>query len=165
MTSKPAVTRRKRQSGVRGRILELLAAGSLAAQDLVDQGGFSPASLYLNLKALKAEGSVDTHRDGRVVRYQLSGRLDDNAVAATSGKPVKAGRGRPSGTSRGVEPALAGTAELKAALGVLLTRLSPLEDADEKIMVLSQLAGSMPVPVARVLRAVVDDLGRLRGKA
>jgi len=162
MSSKPAVPRRKRQSGVRGRILELLATGSLAAQDLVDQGGFSPASLYLNLKALKAAGSVDTLRDGRVVRYQLTGALGSEAAAA---KPAKAARGRPNRTSSDIAPALTATAELKAALGVLLTRLSPIEDADEKIMVLSQLAGSMPAPVARVLRAVVDDLDRLRGKA
>ena len=68
MTSENAAPRRKRQSGVRSRIIDMLSSGPMLAQDILDKGGFSPASLYLNLKALKSEGSVDTTREGRAVR-------------------------------------------------------------------------------------------------
>ncbi|MBA4284200.1 MAG: hypothetical protein C0434_01550 [Xanthomonadaceae bacterium] len=139
----------------------MLTAGPLLAQDLVDRGGFSPASLYLNLKALKAEGAVDTRRDGRAVRYLFVGPLGGSAGRS---RATKSTRGRRSQAMSGVGPALTAEAELKAALGVLLTRLSPIENASEKIMVLSELAGSLPAPVATVLKAVADDLDRLRGK-
>jgi len=156
MTSENIAPKRVRQRGVRGRILELLAAGPLLAQELVDRGGFSTASLYLNLKALKVDGAIDTHREGRVVRYLLSGAAPDKGGLAK--------RGRAAITAAGSGVLDGASGELKAALNVLLARLSPIDSVDEKIMVLSQLAGSLPPPVSRVLLAVVDDLDRLTGK-
>ena len=167
MTSENAAPRRKRQSGVRGRIIDMLGAGPMLAQEILDKGGFSPASLYLNLKALKAEGSVDTTREGRAVRYALTGTPGTEGEAApAAAKPAKGKRGRkPKGTVKAAssKPASA-SGDLKDALGVLVARLSPIEDVNEKLLVLSQLAGSLPTPVAKVLNAIVDDLGRLSGK-
>lgn len=165
MTSENAAPRRKRQSGVRSRIIDMLSSGPMLAQDILDKGGFSPASLYLNLKALKADGSVDTTREGRAVRYALTGApvAEGDAPAA---KPAKGKRGRkPKGTTKAAAGRPAKTpGDLKDALGVLMARLSPIENANEKMMVLSQLAGSLPAPVAKVLNSVIDDLGRLVGK-
>lgn len=167
MSSETEAPRRKRQSGVRGRIVDLLNAGPMLAQELVDRGGFSPASLYLNLKSLKADGIVDAAQEGRLVRYTLTG------VAPAEGASAPAAKGR-----RGRKPkaeaapkkrgrpgkAAGGTSNLQDALGVLMARLSPIEQVDEKLMVLSQLAGSLPSPVASVLNKVIDDLSRLAGK-
>lgn len=144
---------RKRQSGVRGRIVDLLGAGPQFAQTLLDQGGFSPASLYLNLKALKAAGIVDTSREGRTVRYLLSGS------AGTATAP-RAKLGRKAAGKRAAAPA----DDLQAALGVLMTRLAPIDKADEKLLVLSQLARSLPGPVAVILESVIEDLSRLSGR-
>lgn len=144
---------RKRQSGVRGRIVDLLGAGPQFAQTLLDQGGFSPASLYLNLKALKAAGIVDTSREGRTVRYLLSGSA--GTATAPRAKP-----GRKTAGKRAAAP----VDDLQAALGVLMTRLAPIDKADEKLLVLSQLARSLPGPVAVILESVIEDLSRLSGK-
>lgn len=146
--------RRKRQGGVRGSIVEMLGSGALLTQELLDQGGFSPASLYLNLKALKADGLVDTAREGRSVRYLLTGA----SAAPVTHSPGK--RGRKPGAKATAAPA----DDLQSALGVLMTRLAPIDKVDEKLMVLGQLANSLPGPVAGVLKAVIDDLGRLSGK-
>ncbi len=167
MTSENAAPRRKRQSGVRGRIIDMLSSGPMLAQDILDKGGFSPASLYLNLKALKSDGSVDTTREGRAVRYALTGTPGtEGETAAVAAKPAKGKRGRkPKGTVKvaASKPSSA-SGDLKDALGVLMARLSPIENASEKMMVLSQLAGSLPSPVAKILNSVIDDLGRLAGK-
>ena len=146
--------RRKRQGGVRGRIIEMLDSGALLAQELLDQGGFSPASLYLNLKALKADGLVDTSREGRSVRYLLTGA----SAAPVTRSPGKRGR------KPGAKAAAAPADDLQSALGVLMTRLAPIDKADEKLLVLSQLARSLPGPVAGILESVIEDLSRLSGK-
>lgn len=142
--------RRKRQGGVRSRLVEMLAAGPLPAQQLLEQGGFSPASLYLNLKALKADGLIDTAREGRSVCYALIGKA--------AADPARRGR------KPGVRTAAPAADDLRHALGVLMARLAPIEAADEKLMVLGQLAESLPGPVSKVLLAVIDDLSRLSGK-
>lgn len=169
MTSENEAPRRKRQSGVRGRIVDLLGAGPMLAQELVDRGGFSPASLYLNLKGLKADGIVDAAQEGRLVRYALTGAAPAEGSSAPAGKARRGRkpkaeaaakkRGRPAKTVRA-----AGSGNLQDALGVLMARLSPIEQVDEKLMVLGQLAGSLPAPVASVLNKVIDDLSRLAGK-
>lgn len=163
MTSETASPRRKRQSGVRGRIVEMLGTGPMLAQDILERGGFSPASLYLNLKALKSEGVVDTTREGRSVRYTLNGAAASEAsvVVAPEGKIRKKPSRKP-GSKKVVAP-VAG--DLKGALGVLMARLAPIDKVDEKLMVLNQLAGSLPGPVSSILKSVIDDLSRLSGKS
>lgn len=170
MTSESSSPRRKRQSGVRGRILDMLADGPALAQDILDKGGFSPASLYLNLKALKNEGAVDTQRDGRSVRYFLTGQApaasegSDEAGTAVAA-PKKRGR-KPGSGKKGKAAAATPKApnDLRDALGVLTARLAPIDNVNEKLLVLGQLAGSLPGPVSKVLNAVIDDLSRLSGK-
>lgn len=166
MTSETASPRRKRQSGVRGRIVEMLGAGPLLAQDILDQGGFSPASLYLNLKALKSEGLVDTTREGRSVRYTLTGAVASEAGESAAAEPkTRKKPGRKAGTKNVAKPAAAAAdGDLKGALGVLMARLAPIDKVDEKLMVLQQLAGSLPGPVSGILKSVIDDLSRLSGK-
>lgn len=153
MTSEASPSRRPRQRGVRSTILELLAAGPLSSQQLLDRAGCSPASLYLNLKALKADGHLDTTREGRTVAYQLRTRAGAVAVAS---RPA---RGRPARSRPD-----AGAADLDAALRVLLAQLSPIDNAADKIRVLTRLAASLPAPVSHLLQAVADDLTRLTGK-
>lgn len=164
MSNESEDPRRKRQSGVRGRILEMLASGPMLASDLVEQGKFSAASMHLNLKALKADGLVDAMREGRAMRYMLTGAASAEGSAAGGkrrGRKAKVeavkGRGRP-------KKGAGDSGNLQDALGVLMARLSPIEQIDEKLMVLGQLAGSLPAPVAGVLNKVIDDLSRLGGK-
>jgi len=47
---------------------------------------------------------------------------------------------------------------------VLTARLAPIDNVNEKLLVLGQLAGSLPGPVSKVLNSVIDDLSRLSGK-
>ncbi len=164
MTSETSAPRRKRQSGVRGRIVEMLGTGPLLAQDILERGGFSPASLYLNLKALKAEGVVDTTREGRSVRYTLTGdSASEASPAAVASEPkTRKKAGRKAGSKNVAKPAVG---DLKGALGVLMARLAPIDKVDEKLMVLEQLAGSLPGPVSGILKSVIDDLSRLSGKS
>lgn len=154
MPSEASPSRRTRQRGVRSTILDLLAAAPLSSQEILDRASCSPASLYLNLKALKAEGSLDTTREGRTVVYRLRGRTE--APRATEPRPA---RGRPASKQRD-----AGAAELDAALRVLLAQLAPIDNAADKIRMLTQLAASLPAPVSHLLQAVADDMTRLTGK-
>lgn len=140
----------------------MLGTGPLLAQDILDRGGFSPASLYLNLKALKAEGVVDTSREGRSVRYTLTGTAASEASPAVASEPKSRKKaGRKAGSKNVAKPA---EGDLKGALGVLMARLAPIDKVDEKLMVLEQLAGSLPGPVSGILKSVIDDLSRLSGK-
>jgi DNA-binding transcriptional ArsR family regulator len=168
MTNENEAPRRKRQSGVRGRILDMLSSGPMLANELVEQGKFSAASMHLNLKSLKADGLVDAMREGRAMRYMLSGAAPSEAGEAAPagkrrGRKPKAETAKPRGRpKKTVASSVSGN--LQDALGVLMARLSPIEQVDEKLMVLSQLAGSLPAPVAGVLNKVIDDLSRLAGK-
>lgn len=167
MTQENETPRRKRQSGVRGRIVELLSAGSMLASELVEQGQFSPASMYLNLKSLKADGIVDAAQEGRSVRYTLTGVMpSEGSDSASAGKRRRGRKPKAAVKTRGrpKKAAASSGGNLKDALGVLMARLSPIDDVDQKLMVLGQLAGSLPSPVARVLNSVIDDLSRLSGK-
>lgn len=163
MTSETSSPRRKRQSGVRGRIVEMLSTGPMLAQDILERGGFSPASLYLNLKALKSEGVVDTAREGRSVRYTLTGAVaSEGSVVVAPEVKIRKKPGRKAGSKNVAAPA---AGDLKGALGVLMARLAPIDKVDEKLMVLNQLAGSLPGPVSSILKSVIDDLSRLSGKS
>lgn len=163
MTSETSSPRRKRQSGVRGRIVEMLGTGPMLAQDILERGGFSPASLYLNLKALKSEGVVDTTREGRSVRYTLTGvAASEGSVAVAPEGKIRKKPGRKPGGKKAAAPA---AGDLKGALGVLMARLAPIDKVDEKLMVLNQLAGSLPGPVSSILKSVIDDLSRLSGRS
>lgn len=167
--------RKKRQTGVRGRVLEILAAGPRSSAELVTEGGFSTASLYLNLKSLKDDGLVESERDGRVVMIRLSGK-------AASSKPAPAAKPVAAKPIEGVvvsapvevidEPATEAPKrnavvlayvprDLHEALDGVTRRLSPIEGTQEKLMVLDRLARSLPTPVASVLRSIMDDVARL----
>ena len=159
---------RTRLTGVRGRVLGLLADGPMTSSELVSKGGFSAASLYLNLKALKKDGMVKTLRSGRSVSIALTGATDatpaaDAASAAPAALP---------GKRRGRKPKSATTLvaayvprDLHEALEGLTRRLSPIERADEKLRTLDLLARSLPAPVASVLKDIMSDLGRLSSAA
>lgn len=167
--------RRKRQTGVRGLVLDILAAGPRSSAQLVTEGGFSTASLYLNLKSLKDEGLIETERDGRVVMISLSGKARKNVSAVPAPAPVS--KARPVVTP--VEGEVIEAAETAAvpkrnavvlayvprdlheALDGVTRRLSPIEGTQEKLMVLDRLARTLPGPVADVLRSLMDDVTRL----
>ncbi len=141
----------------------MLGTSPMLAQDILERGGFSPASLYLNLKALKSEGVVDTTREGRSVRYTLTGAAaSEGSVAVASEGKIRKKPGRKPGGKKVAAPA---AGDLKGALGVLMARLAPIDKVDEKLMVLNQLAGSLPGPVSSILKSVIDDLSRLSGRS
>lgn len=155
---------RKRQTGVRSLILDLLGAGPKTGSELVAQGGFSVASLYLNLKSLKDEGLIESERVGREVSFRLAGAapaaaVDDSASAPIEGEIIN----REEVVVQKV--AVVSTAyqggDLRSALDQLSARLSPVEGAREKLMVLDQLTRTMPQPIADVLRSLMDDVARL----
>lgn len=165
--------RRKRQTGVRGLVLDILAAGPRSSAQLVAEGGFSTASLYLNLKSLKDEGLIETERDGRVVMIRLSGKAPKvarSAPAAASSEriPVTAVEGEvmdateEAGVPKRNAVVLAYVPrDLHEALDGVTRRLSPIEGTQEKLMVLDRLAQTLPGPVADILRSLMADVTRL----
>lgn len=153
-------TRRKRQSGVRGRILKILAAGPVSGPELLKQGKFSPAALYLNLKAMRADGLVDSQRNGRTVMLSLTGSGSAAEQAPIEGEVVSEQPRPKAKAGSALVPALI-PQDLHEALNVVAIRLSPVARVQEKLVVLDQLARSMPDPVAEVLRSVIDDVARL----
>lgn len=148
--------KRKRLSGVRGRVLELLSAGSKTSAELVAAGGFSAASLYLNLKSLKKDGLVSTRRDGRRVIITLAAgtsSIAPNVVAKTASRSARASA---SATIPAHVPR-----DLIQALEKLSHRLSPVDRLDDKLLVLLQLSRSVQHPVAGLLQDIVADLKRI----
>ena len=156
---------RKRQTGVRGLILDLLAAGPKTGSELVAQGGFSVASLYLNLKSLKDDGLIESERVGREVSIRLAGGAapveasDEGVSAPIEGEIINREEVVVQKTTA-VSAAYRG-GDLRSALDQLSARLSPVEGAREKLMVLDQLTRTMPQPIADVLRSLMDDVVRL----
>lgn len=151
---------RKRQTGVRARILELLAKRPLTGSELVAQGGFSVASLYLNLKSLKDDGLVETERLGREVSIRLSGAVEEAAPASAAIEGEIVSSSEAPVADRPIVSAYA-SEDLREALDRLAMRLSPVDGAQEKLMVLDQLMRTMPEPIAGVLRALMTDIARL----
>lgn len=150
---------RKRTTGVRARVLALLAQGAMTSSELVAKGGFSAASLYLNLKALKKEGLIRTARQGRSVSISLASGGRASAGEAIEGEvlpPPKPGAKATAALVSAYVPR-----DLHEALEGLARRLSPVERPQEKLMVLEQLARTMPTPVAAVLQEIMTDLVRL----
>ena len=157
---KPVVKTRKkrtRQTGVRGRVLSLLASGAMSSSELVAKGGFSAASLYLNLKVLKKEGMVSTRRNGRTVLISLKhGATVDAPIEGEVLSAPKSSRKTSSALVSAYVPR-----DLHEALEGLARRLSPVDRAQEKLLVLDQLARTMPASVASVLRELMNDVVRL----
>ena len=148
-------TRRRRARGVRKIILGLLAKGPMTRAEIVKAGKISGAALYLHLKALRDEGVV--------------------AVDSVSHK-LMLGSAAAEAADEGVEEAVAGDTEqaetlpalpvhvpraLHEALDAVLFRLSPIEHASEKILILEQLSRTTPKPVAEILRSLMEDVARL----
>lgn len=150
--------KRKRLSGVRGRVLELLGSGPMSSAELVSAGGFSAASLYLNLKSLKKDGLVDTRREGRRVILALaSGASASAASTARASKTVRK-------TVPAAVPAYV-PRDLAQALESLSHRLSPIARLDDKLLVLQQLSRALQQPVADLLQDIVLDLKRIGSAA
>lgn len=158
-----------RVSGVSAKILSLLGAGAKSTTDLINDGGFSSAAAFLNLKKLKDQGLVETERAGRNVLYRLA---DAAAVVAIADAPR---RGRKKGSKnkaaapakapgkRGRKAAAAPAEDagsLSGALAAIASRFAPVADFKRKVDVLDQLAQSLPREVAAVLKAIKSDLTR-----
>lgn len=138
-------------------MLGLLASGPQTSSELVAKGGFSPASLYLNLKALKKEGLVRSTRNGRNVSIALT-----SAAQAAADAPIEGEVLPPSKSKSGNALVSAYVPrELHEALEGLARRLSPVDRVEEKLLVLEQLTRTLPAPVASVLQDVMSDLVRL----
>ena len=150
--------RRKRQTGVRERILEILAAGPINNSELQRKGRFTPSALYLHLRALRQQGLLDSKRSGRTVTLRLKNKSHSRAAE----EPIDAVvvHEAPRSNSSALVPARM-SPELHEALGAVAFRLRPVERVEEKLLVLDRLANSMPPSVAGVLHAVMEDLVKL----
>jgi DNA-binding transcriptional ArsR family regulator len=156
--ARKAPANRQPQGSVRPRILELLGAGPLTRGELLKRGGFSQASLYLHLKALRKDGIVVPDADNRKLKLAAGApSIEEVAVAEVIETPRAA---RPTQPSSALVPA--GTARaLHEALDAVLSRLSPIDRPAEKLLVLEQLARTTPDPVSEVLQLLIDDVRRL----
>jgi DNA-binding transcriptional ArsR family regulator len=162
-TRTKAPARRKRQTGVRERLLEILAAGPITGPDLLKNGKFTQSSLHLHLKALRDAGMIVSRRIGKAQEIRLA-QMPPAAEASIEGVVVD--RSEPKedpkpSASAALLPAAFVSRELHDALSAISFRLSPVERAQEKLLVLDQLARTMPGPVSEVLRAVMDDVVKL----
>jgi len=154
----PGTIRRKRQSGVRERLLALLAAGPATNSELLKNGKFTPSALYLHLKALRQQGVVQSKRVGRSVTLSLKTKAHKRVVE----EPIDAVvvQETPRVASSALVPARM-SPELHEALNAVAFRLRPVAKVEQKLMVLDQLARSMPAAVSGVLHAVMEDLVKL----
>ncbi|MGQ3055618.1 MAG: hypothetical protein ACT6T0_00290 [Nevskia sp.] len=158
-----------RVTGVSAKILSLLGAGPRSTTDLINEGGFSSAAAFLNLKKLKDQGLVETERDGRNVIYRLADAASAVAIADAprrgrkKGSKNKASSSAKAGGKRGRKAAVAATGEtgnLSGALAAIASRFAPVADLKQKVAVLDQLVQSLPREVAAVLKAIKSDLTR-----
>lgn len=158
-----------RVSGVSAKILSMLGAGPKSTAELINDGGFSSAAAFLNLKKLKDQGLVETERAGRNVMY----RLADSAAAVALAEAPRRGRKKgsknkaaaPSKSAgkrgrKAAAPATADSGNLSGALAAIASRFAPVADLKQKLDVLDQLAQSLPREVAAVLKAIKSDLTR-----
>jgi len=149
---------RTRLTGVRGRVLNLLAAGPMTSAELVAKGGFSAASLYLNMKALKKDGMVTATRNGRSVSISLIKTASSSAPI--EGEIIAAPKASTKSTSVALVPAYAAH-DLHVALNDIAVRFAPITRVQDKLLVLEQLARNLPGPVSAVLKEIMGDLARL----
>lgn len=155
---------RGRQGNVRGLILDLLAGGPMTTSELVTKGGFSSAAAFMHLKALRADGTIASARNGREVMYSLSGAVPvatDSAAATGTAAPAKHGR-KPKAAKAAPVKKGANTS-VDADLERLARRLAPIDQVARKVALLEKLADSVPASVASVLNAIRDDLNRIAG--
>lgn len=152
------VSRKKRQRDVRGRILQLLADGTLKRAELVKRGRFSGSALFLHVKALREEGLITEDPDTRTL--SLTYALPGDDLDIIDGEVVR----HEVGQERSADRPLVSTGvskELHLAMGTVLSRLAPIDNLPGKLFVLDQLACTTPKLVSEVLRTVMDDLQRL----
>lgn len=154
---------RKRVGNVRGLILGLLESGPRSSAALVAEGGFSPAAVFLNIRALKQEGLVAATRQGREVLFSLTGAAPQPAAAApvkpAKKAPIRAVPIRPAATKAVVLAYV--PSELHAALNGLTRQLAPVEALADKLRVLDTLGRTLPAPIAAVLGSIAEDLQRI----
>jgi DNA-binding transcriptional ArsR family regulator len=65
-------------------LLALRHAGDLCVSDLAVAVGMSDSSVSHALRLLRAHGMVSAHREGRLVRYRVTGELTDRLLAVIS---------------------------------------------------------------------------------
>jgi hypothetical protein len=149
-TPRQVKPRRPRSNTVRQRILTLLGHGPASRNELIKRGGFSQASLFLNLKALRAEHLIAEDKATRQLRL-----VADAAAADTSADKPSAMINVPQTMAVAV-----GSPELHLALEVVTVRLAPIDQAAEKVHVLQALSRGAPEPVAEILQLLAQDVSR-----
>jgi len=65
-------------------LLALYHAGDLCVSDLAVSVGMSDSAVSHALRLLRAHGMVTAHREGRLVRYRVSGGLTTRVLAVVS---------------------------------------------------------------------------------
>lgn len=69
-------------------LLALQHAGDLCVSDLAVVVGMSDSAVSHALRLLRAHGMVTAHRDGRLVRYRVSGELTERLLVVVSDDTV-----------------------------------------------------------------------------
>jgi DNA-binding transcriptional ArsR family regulator len=67
-----------------GIVLALRHAGDLCVSDLALAVGMSDSAVSHALRLLRAHGMVSAHRQGRLVRYRVTGALTERLLAVVS---------------------------------------------------------------------------------
>jgi len=159
-TAAPSLVARPQRSGrgqVKTNILAALATGPKTSAQLLKSGGFSVASLYLNLKQLKAEHRVIGGGRGGAIR--LAEAVASAAPAATARPALPVLKPAPTGPVVMLSDYVSGP--LHDALESVSARFAAPDRIGEKLHTLEQLARSLPAPVAEVLLSIREDLLRL----
>ena len=84
-------------------LLALQHAGDLCVSDLAVAVRMSDSAVSHALRLLRAHGMVTAHRQGRLVRYRLSGGLPRQLLEVVSAAAVSAGRLHAHGGGDGAE--------------------------------------------------------------
>jgi hypothetical protein len=152
---KAELKRRRARGSVRERILTLLQKGPANRSELLKNGGFSQASLFLVLKALRNEHLIVEDKATRQLRL-VSKAAHAESMATTVVHVPRIAK------VKSAEPAALAVVpqDLHIALEAVMVRLAPIDLAAEKLHVLEQLTQITPDPVAEVLRLLAGDVLR-----
>jgi len=151
-----SVKKRAGHGSVRTTILSLLSSGSKTRKQLLELGGFSPASLFNVLKVLKTQGAISLSPDNRLV--SAAGAAPHKAAPvvheAEVVNPLSSGKAL-------VAAGEHATRALHEALEAVQRLFVAPDRVKEKLTTLDRLVDTLPAPIADVLAAIREDYARM----
>ena len=142
---------------VKVAILSALATGPKTTAQLLKAGGFSSASLYLNLKLLEDEKTIEI--GGRGLPIRLASEAAPIQSAPKPAASLPAPKSKQSAKVAVLAEYVDG--QLQDALEAVSARFVAPDRIGEKLHTLEQLSASLPSAVSEVLMAIRADLLRL----